>query len=156
MLSFVSLLGAFQASARPGYARFWLVASAALAALAIDEAIGVHERTEPAGLNDDIVKVILWLATPLVLRFVAQIDGWRVVAIVFAVGYMFHTLYLLVELGDGEFFTLPPSRNTLKWAEEIFELLFLTSYLAGFALRYLRAARPRRGLVPDRAESDRV
>ena len=67
MLSFVALLSAFHASSRPRDMWFWLASSAGLAALAIDEAIGVHERTEPAGLNDDFVKVILWLGTPLLV-----------------------------------------------------------------------------------------
>jgi hypothetical protein len=151
MLSFVALLSAFHASSRPRDMWFWLASSAGLAALAIDEAIGVHERTEPAGLNDDFVKVILWLGTPLLLRFVARMDGRPFVARIFAVGYLVHTLYLVVELGDGEFFTLPPSPETLKWSEEIFELLFLTLYMAGFALRYLRAVAAQR--KPAEAES---
>ncbi len=40
-------------------------------------------------------------------------------------------------MGDGEFFTLPFERNTLRWWEEISELLFLSSHLVGFVLIHL-------------------
>ena len=63
-------------------------------------------------------------------------------------GYVFHTVYIFVEMGDGDFFTLPVERNALRWWEEISELLFLCSYLVGFVLVHLgtgAGAQGRRG-----------
>lgn len=53
-------------------------------------------------------------------------------------GYLFHSLYILVELGDGEFFRIPfLSIHLLKWSEEFFELFFLASYLLAFVLIHM-------------------
>ena len=45
-------------------------------------------------------------------------------------------LYLIVDLGDGDFFTLPISRSSAGWAEELLETLAILSYLAGFLLLF--------------------
>ncbi len=53
-------------------------------------------------------------------------------------GYLFHSLYIVVELGDGEFFRIPfLSIRLLKWSEEFFELFFLASYLLAFVLIHM-------------------
>ena len=55
-----------------------------------------------------------------------------------AIGYAFHTAYILVETGDGDAFTLPVSIELLKWSEEVFELLFLAAYAYGLWMLVLR------------------
>lgn len=150
MLSLVSLLSAFQALPRARQSFFWFALSAALAVLAIDEALGVHERSEPYGVNDDFVKIAMWIVVPFVLARVVRLGGNRMVRNAFITGYVLHTLYLLVEVGDGEFFQLPVSTDRLKVAEEIFELLFLACYMFGFAVRYLAVVRE------DRARMDGI
>ena len=115
---------------------FWALFAAGSAALAFDEHIGVHERVEPSIINDDLLKVVMWLATPVVLVFIARIENASpFVRSVMAMGYGFHALYILVETGDGEFFELYSSVSTLKYLEEVFELLFLACYV--YALWYL-------------------
>lgn len=119
---------------------FWLVFTAAIGALAVDEIIGVHEATEP-GFNDDWVKVLMWIATPLVLAYVARIErAPRITRIAMLVGYVLQTAYIVVETGDGEVFSLPFSADRLKTSEEVFELLFLAAY--AFAL-WILILRPR-------------
>ena len=142
MLSLVSLLSALRVLPNVRQSFFWFAVSAALAALAIDEGLGVHERTETYGVNDDIAKIVMWLLVPFVLARVAQLGGSRAVRNAFIVGYALHTLYLFVEVGDGEFFQLPISDDRIKFAEEVFELLFLASYTFGFVVRYLDSLRP--------------
>ncbi len=141
MLSIVGLLSAFQALPNVGRSLFWFTLSAALAALAIDESLGFHERTERIGVNDDFAKIVMWLVVPFVLARVLQFGGSRTVRNAFVVGYVLHAMYLLVEVGDGEFFQLPVSNSRLKAAEEIFELLFLACYMFGFTVRYLHGLR---------------
>ena len=141
MLSLVSLLSALRELPNVRQGLFWFAISAALAALAIDEALGVHERTETYGFNDDIAKIVMWLLVPFVLARVAQLGGSRAVRNAFIVGYALHTLFLFVEVGDGEFFQLPISNDRLKSAEEVFELLFLACYMFGFTVRYLHSLR---------------
>lgn len=111
---------------------FWLLFTAGVGALAVDEISGIHERTEPS-FNDDWVKVVLWAATPVILWFIARIESApRSSTAAMMIGYVFHTAYLLVEVGDGEIFSLGIAADTLKTSEEVFELLFLAFY--GFAL----------------------
>ncbi len=147
MLSLVSLFSALRAASSRREFVFWLAASAALAILAIDEAIAIHERSELSGIDDDIVKVVMWVAVPFVLVYlVRMVRAPRLVRAAFAVGYVFHSLYIFVELGDGETFDLPFATENLKYAEELFELLFLSCYLYAFANCYLRT-RSRAGRI---------
>lgn len=121
---------------------FWLVFTAAIGALAVDEIIGVHEATEP-GFNDDWVKVVLWIATPLVLYYLARIErAPRISRIAMLIGYVLQTAYLVVEIGDGEVFSLPFSTDRLKTSEEVFELLFLTAYAFALWILILRPPPP--------------
>jgi len=117
---------------------FWLAVTAATGALAVDEIVGVHEATEP-GFNDDWMKVVLWIATPFVLRYIANLEnaprGSRVAMVV---GYAFQTAYIFVETGDGEAFALPVSIDVLKWSEEVFEVLFLAAYAYALWILVLR------------------
>ncbi len=120
---------------------FWLAFTAGTGALAVDEVVGIHESTEPS-FNDDWVKVVLWVVTPVILVSLARFEQATISSrVAMAIGYVFHTAYLVVEVGDGEIFTLPFAAETLKNAEEVFELLFLASYT--FAL-WLCALRTRR------------
>ncbi len=113
---------------------FWLAFTAASGALAVDEIIGVHERTEP-NLNDDWLKIVLWVVTAFVLYAITRFEDVPMTSIVALVaGYVIQAMYLVVELGDGEYFDLPISIDTLKTAEEVFELLFLALYALGFWL----------------------
>jgi hypothetical protein len=150
LLWIIAMFGLVRSSESIGNAKrltFWLVFTAAVSALAIDEIVELHERTEPA-FNDDWVKVLMWLATPFVLYYIAKLErASRDSLIAMVTGYVFHSAYLLVEIGDGALFTLPIAIDTLKWAEELFELLFLASYT--FALWILLLRRPRLSLTAD-------
>lgn len=138
MLALFGLLAASTSTDRLGRLGFWVAFTAALGALAVDEIVGVHERTEP-NLNDDWVKIVLWIGTPFVLVAISRmLDADRPTNLAWIAGYVFHTAYLLVELGDGEFFDLPFAESTLKGAEEVFELFFLAAYAFGFWLVAIR------------------
>lgn len=65
----------------------------------------------------------IWLEKPI-----------KKIAAVFITDYLFHTPYLKVEIGDGDFFSLPISMNVLKWVEEILKILSLQAYVRGFLL----------------------
>ena len=140
MLSLVCLLQAIHWTRQQWIMVFWLASCAALALLAIDEVFEFHERTEKVGINDDHVKVVMWLFSAPVLVLICRMEkASPTVKGVLILGYFFHSLYLLVEVGDGEYFRLPfGSIETLKWTEEICELLFLTSYLEGFLLLHIK------------------
>lgn len=139
MLSLTCLLIACHYTSSRSRLIFWLMSCAALFVLAMDETFAFHERPQQLGLfDDDHFKVICWLATAFVFRLVFRMEDPSLTArrAIFT-GYLFHSLYILVELGDGEFFRVPfVSIHGLKWSEEFFELFFLASYLIGFILIY--------------------
>ena len=122
---------------------FWLAGCAALAALAIDERFEFHEQTGRRGwFDDDWFKIVGWGCAAAVLYTIVRIERPSRFALgAIIVGYVFHTIYIFVEMGDGEFFKLPFERNALAWWEEISELLFLCSYLVGFVLVHLEGCK---------------
>ncbi len=143
MLSLSSLLIANKGASSRWKLLFWLGACVALAALAIDERFEFHELTgrppSRGGLDwfdDDYFKAFSWPVTAVVLFLIFRLERptrWAKGGIL--VGYLFHGLWVLAELGDGDLFKLPlVSRDTVRWGEEFFELGFLASYLFGFLL----------------------
>ncbi len=134
MLSLICLLIANRS--RSWKLLFWLMACVALAVLAIDERFEFHEQTGRRGwFDDDYFKIVSWAAAAVVLFVIFRMERPARFALgALILGYAFHTLYLLTELGDGEFFRLPAPKRTIRWVEEICELLFLASYLVGFVL----------------------
>ena len=145
MLTLLALLIAekHHASGLPGSqwrTLFWLAGCAAAAIVAIDELFAFHEYTaDPASLgDDDYVKWLMYVGAAVALVSIAWVERppRRVIA-AFAVGYLFNSLYALVEFGDGDSFRVPyATLDQLRWAEEIFELLALASYMVGFSYVY--------------------
>ena len=114
---------------------FWLMGSAALSVLAIDEFIGMHETTEVVAGDDDHIKVLLWAVTPILLFLIHRaMNAPRKIAWIFTVGWLLHSAYLTLDVGDGDYFALPFALATLQWAEDICELLFVSTYLFAFML----------------------
>ena len=115
----------------------WLVISAAAGALAIDEVFEFHENTRKIVGDDDYIKILFWFLTAIGSYILYTLEEpARKIVLVFVTGYLIHTLYLIADLGDGEFFTLPLPMDVLHWVEEILEMLFLQTYLVGFLLHY--------------------
>ena len=114
-----------------------LAISAATGALAIDEVFEFHEMTRRLVGDDDYIKIVFWVLTGIGSYILYGVEKpARKIIMMFFTGYLLHTLYLVAELGDGEFFLLPISMDVLHWAEETLEMLFLQTYLAGFLLHY--------------------
>jgi hypothetical protein len=115
----------------------WLLVSAAAGALAIDEVFEFHEKTKSVVGDDDYIKILFWFSTAIGSYILYRLERpSRRVVLMFLTGYLIHTLYLIADLGDGDFFTLPIPMDVLHWIEEILEMLFLQMYLAGFLMCY--------------------
>ena len=145
MLTLLALLIAekHHAAGQPGSqwrTLFWLAGCAAAAVVAIDEVFAFHEYTaDPSSVgDDDPVKLLMYFGAAAALVSIVWVERppRRVIA-AFAIGFFFNTLYALVEFGDGDYFQVPyATLDQLRWAEEIFELLALSSYMVGFAYVY--------------------
>lgn len=142
MLSISSILIAtLRFNSKPKFL-LWLAISAAAGALAIDEIFEFHEKTTRIVGDDDYFKIISWLIAGIGSYILYAVERpTKKIALVFVTGYLFHTLYLVVDMGDGDFFSLPFSTTVLIWAEEILETLALQGYLAGFLLHYTLIAK---------------
>lgn len=120
---------------------FWLVVSTSAGALAIDEWFEFHEYTDRtfggwwAFGEDDYIKIALWLSACVGIYILYKVEKFSPkILFVLLIGLLFHSIYLITDMGDGEFFTLPFSNKVLMWTEEIMELLFVKSYLAAILL----------------------
>lgn len=136
-----SLMGLFIASARQRAdlrCLFWLCVSAGFAALAIDEVFQFHEGTRFSVGDDDYIKIAAWgcaLSGAYVICRVAQ--PTRTVIIAFVIALTFQTLWLLSDMGDGDFFTVPlVPLQTLYWIEEYLEIMASMFYLTALFVHY--------------------
>jgi hypothetical protein len=135
IMSAICLLNAMTRTSQFFNMAFWLAGSAALSVLAIDEFIGLHEATESVFGDDDHIKVAMWAASPVALFLIHRaLSAPRAIAWIFAVGWVLHSTYLMIDVGDGDYFSLPVALPTLQWAEDICELLFVSTYLFAFML----------------------
>jgi len=139
ILSAICLLNGLARTENIKKVAFWLMGSAALSVLAIDEYIGIHEATETLVGDDDHIKVLLWAATPIALFLIHKVlNAPREIGLIFTAGWLLHSTYLAIDVGDGDYFALPFALTTLQWAEDICELLFVSTYLFAFMLMTAR------------------
>lgn len=124
---------------------FWLCVSAGFGALAIDEVYEFHEGTKISHGDDDYIKVLAWGCAVvgvwlirLISRPVAAMSGSLAAALVCT------TLWLLADMGDGDFFTAPIPLSNLLWLEEYFELFASMAYLTAFVVHYRESLPPAR------------
>jgi len=135
ILSAICLLNGLARTENIKKVAFWLMGSAALSVLAIDEYIGMHEASKTIVGDDDHIKVLLWAATPIALFLIYKVlNAPRKIGLIFTAGWLIHSTYLAADVGDGDYFTLPFALTTLQWTEDICELLFVSTYLFAFML----------------------
>jgi hypothetical protein len=137
VMSIVGILMAAIRSKTIMKAVIWLGVSAGCGALAIDEIFEFHEATRHVVGDDDYIKIATLPIALIGLYILYRIEKptQRVIAF-FLVGLGFHVLYIVSDMGDGDFFQLPIPEIILLWTEEMLELLALQSYLTGFLLHY--------------------
>ena len=97
--------------------------------------MGGHEWVEKhSHVNDDFLKIVLWILTLRILYIVySKASPNLILKHIFAFGYIFHSLYILFEISDGEFYNISQVLDVhqAKWGEEICELFFLSAYWLG-------------------------
>jgi hypothetical protein len=116
---------------------FWLAVSAGFAALAIDEVTEFHEATRHSWGDDDYIKMLAWTCAGIGAYAICHVaQPARAVAGSLAIAFAFQTLWLLSDLGDGDFFSVPIELARLQWLEEYFEILASQFYLTALILHY--------------------
>ena len=141
MASMVALLTAVKRYPDIQRVFLWLGVSAGAAAFAIDEMFEIHEQTIYMFGEDDYIKIamMLFALSGLILLYRMERPSRQVIQL-FAFGFLLHLCYLAVDFGDGDFYQLPFSIDSLYWAEEAFEILAVQTYFAGLAVFYTSEA----------------
>ena len=115
---------------------FWLGVTAALAALAIDEVFEFHEETQQIVEDDDYIKMVAWACAGAGAFLIYRLERpVRIATRALIAAFIFQTLWLLSDLGDGDYFSVPLSDSTLSWSEEFLEILSTEACL--FALIFI-------------------
>ena len=121
----------------------WLAISAGLAVLAIDEMFLLHEHLANIVGDDDHYKLVQWITTGFALWYLRKMENapaetnWS-----FLIGYLIHTVYVAVDFGDGDYYTIGfASIEVLGWVEEYLELLALAAYFSGVLYLHTRSIR---------------
>ena len=109
----------------------------------MDEIFAYHEHTEQLLGDDDYIKIALVLMAGGALYFLCRLEAApSLVVRILLSGYLVQILWILDDMGDGDFYRLPLPIHVLWWAEEILELLSMAIYLLGFQalLAHIRQA----------------
>jgi len=141
MASMVALLTAVMRYPDTKRLILWLAVSAGAGAFAIDEMFEIHEQTVYLLGEDDYIKIVMLLVavTGLILLYQMEKPSRKVIQF-FGMGFLLHLCYLTADFGDGDFFKLPISIDTLYWVEEAFEMLAVQTYFAGLMVFYMTQA----------------
>jgi hypothetical protein len=140
MVSILAIVMASMRLTRRSAFLIWVAASAAAAGLAIDEVFEYHERTLQVIGEDDWSKVLMWVGALGALAVLWRIEDLsRGAKVALLAGIGLQTAYLVSDLGDGDLFLLPIADPTLRWVEELLELLAMQAYLVGIVLVVLAA-----------------
>lgn len=127
----------------------WLGGSAALGLVALDELFAMHEHAAKIR-DDDDPKIVMALIAGVglyVLVKAQQVTGRPLYLLI--AGFVVHCLYLLSDLGDGDFFDVTLGNpDALRVIEECLEFTAMSFYLAAFVLILLQTLSPR--AAPDR------
>jgi hypothetical protein len=141
MLSALALVMAILRAEQPGKAGIWLLGCAALGLVAIDELMGLHERARHIR-DDDDPKIAMAVGAGVALYILVRTEALRGRALRFLMaGFAVHILYLLSDMGDGDFFSIALELDTLRWIEEYLEVTAMCCYFVAFVTIVVEARR---------------
>ncbi|MAM63870.1 MAG: hypothetical protein CMH11_20485 [Maritimibacter sp.] len=129
--SAMALFNATLRSARPMAFMIWLLASATIGVVAIDELFMLHEKAIEITGDDDHPKILLIACAGVGIYILSKIERLHTSAqALLWCGFFAHFCYLLADMGDGDYFDLPLGRVTLTWIEEYLELTSTALYFS--------------------------
>ena len=140
MTCLIALIMASLTSGRFWQSLMWLAGAAALGVVALDELFGMHEHAAKLR-DDDDPKILMALGAGVALAVLVKVQKLRGAPLhLLATGFVIHTLYLLSDLGDGDFFDIRfGNADGLRIAEECLEFSAMGCYLAAFVMILLGA-----------------
>jgi|GEM_PF-5072674 len=142
VVSVISLLMAAINLDRAGLSMIWLAGSAALGLVALDELFGLHEHAAKIR-DDDDPKILMAIGAGIALFVLVRVQRVRGLPLSLLIaGFFLQCLYLLSDLGDGDFFDVRFGHpDVLRVVEECLEFSAMACYLAAFMLILLGSVR---------------
>ncbi|MFN0194503.1 MAG: hypothetical protein ACKVP5_21440 [Aestuariivirga sp.] len=139
MTCLIALMMSFLTSGRGISSLIWLAGSAALGVVALDEMFGMHEHASKIR-DDDDPKILMAIGAGVALTTLVRVEKIRGAPLaLLIIGFVIHCLYLLSDLGDGDFLDLTfGNPDGLRILEEVLEFSAMSAYLAAFVLVLLR------------------
>ncbi|WP_138422370.1 hypothetical protein [Maritimibacter alexandrii] len=99
----------------------------------------LHEKAIDITGDDDHPKILLIACAGIGVYVLSKIERLHRPALVLLwCGVAAHFFYLMVDLGDGDYFQLPLSRMTLSWMEEYLELTSTAFYFSALYMQCFR------------------
>jgi hypothetical protein len=135
MCSATALLMAAIARKDPVRSLMWFLGCGALAFVALDEIFGIHEKVRTV-MDDDDPKIVMALIAAFALAVLIKVQRVKgLPRTLLLIGFGFHFIYLMSDLGDGDFFNITFGYpDVLRWLEEYLEVTAMSFYFSGFAL----------------------
>jgi hypothetical protein len=139
MTCLIALMMSFLTSGQVLSSLIWLAGSAALGIVALDELFGMHEHASKIR-DDDDPKILMALGAGVALSILVRVEKIRGAPLALLItGFAIHCLYLLSDLGDGDFFDITfGNPDGLRILEEVLEFSAMSAYLSAFVLVLLR------------------
>ena len=139
MVAIIALVMAMITRRDPIRSLMWLAGAAALGFVALDEIFGIHEAAQHIR-DDDDAKIFMAVGAALALVVLVRVQRVnRLCLRLIVAGYTTQLLYLISDLGDGDFFDLTFGHlDALRYVEEYLELLAMSFYFAAFMLVLLQ------------------
>lgn len=140
MTCLAALMMSFVRSGKPLLSLIWLAGAGALGIVALDELFGMHEHASKIR-DDDDPKILMALGAGVALSILVYVEKIRRAPLaLLIIGFALHCIYLMTDLGDGDFFDITfGNSDRLRVTEELFEFAAMNAYLSAFVLFLLRA-----------------
>ena len=131
----VCLVIAHQHAAGSAGKHFWYVVASVFLVLAACESFDMLERMDRAWADEDYLDLVFLLITPLGLYVACRIESVPPISLnAMKCGFAFQCIADLLDLGDGKLYSVQVfNRNLVETTAELAELIFIETYLFGFA-----------------------
>ncbi|RIJ17542.1 hypothetical protein D1227_03845 [Henriciella mobilis] len=118
---------------KPRIATLWLMGSAVIGIVALDELFMIHEHSVKITGDDDHPKMLLIASAGIGIFVLNRIETLRGVVLgLLVAGFLAHILYLVMDMGDGDYFQVPLPNHVHRTAEEYLELTASALYFSAF------------------------
>lgn len=131
--SSMALLIAVLRLAKPRLAVLWLLGAAAIGVVALDELFMLHEHSVKITGDDDHPKMALIASAGFGIWFLNRVERLRGIVLgLLIAGFLAHISYLVMDMGDGDYFQVPLPNHVHRTFEEYFEMLASSLYFSAF------------------------